>query len=305
MTPKLKKSFPTTTGLYRITAPIAEQLLATEPIRQRIPSRSRIDMYRRDILNDRWSINGETLKLSDTGKMIDGQNRSMAIIRADLAKPGAYIDSWVIVGLDEKAAMMSIDTGKTRTLGDVLRLLEVTYLGNVSSTLRILTAYETHNNLSRANTSVRECIEVYNHYDEVVQTSCQRVWNHFKLYSRGSATFIHIAGTLAKQGEEAEMFLGSLASGIDLAKNSPVLALRELLSRWQRDRAFGHRTLSWRTILPYYIIAYNHYLQGEDAKNITFSPGIEAWPKLHNDPFRDMRPKDDDSDEVPLLRIVA
>ena len=305
MTPKPKTTYPKTTGLYRITAPIAERLLASEPTRQRHPTPARIDMYRRDILNERWSINGETIKLSDTDKLIDGQNRMMAVIRADLAKKGAFIDTWVIVGLDEHAAMMSIDTGKSRTLNDVLRLLDVKYLANVSSSLRIITAYETHNSLSRPNTSVRECIETFNHYDAVVMESCRRVWNHFKLYSRGSASFIHITGTLNHQQEQAEQFLGSLQSGVNLNRNSPILTLREMLSNWQKARNYGGRSVSWNDCLPYYIKAYNHFLKGEDAGVLTFSSGVEPWPRFSADPYRNMRPQEDAGDDIPLLRVVA
>ena len=284
--PKPKTGYPNSSGLYRITAPIATRLLASEPIRQRVPTSGRIDMYARDIVNDRWEINGETVKIATSKAMIDGQNRMLALLKAAAEKTGAYIDTWVICDLDANAAMMSIDTGKSRTLSDVLKILDTPYTTMVSSLLRATTAYETQLDLYRPTVTIFECMETYNRRMEPVLFSSQRVWNHFKLFSRASAGFIHLSGCLNGKQEEAETFLGGLLHGLDLSENSPIHTLREHLIQWQNNRVHYSRTLGWNDVLPYYIKAWNAYCAGQDLPVIGFKRGMEDWPRLVEDPHR-------------------
>ena len=298
--PKPKTGYPNTSGLYRITAPIATRLLATDPEKQRVPTSRRIDMYCRDIVNDRWEINGETIKIATTKAMIDGQNRMLALLRASAEKKNAYIDTWVICDLDANAAMMSIDTGKSRTLTDVLKILDTPYCGMVASLLRVTTSYETQLDLYRPSVTIFECMSTFNRRDEAVLFSSARVWNHFKLFSRASAGFIHLTGCLQGEQEKVEMFLGSLLTGVDMHENSPEHTLRELLITWQNNRVHYSRTLGWNDVLPHFIKAWNAYRAGVDLPVIGFKRGQEDWPRLDEDPHQ----KPPALKRQPKLKIV-
>lgn len=63
-----------------------------------------------------WQDNGQTIVISDTDSLIDGQHRLMAIIES-----GVTLMLWVMRGAADEV-IHSIDTGKVRGLNDVFKL---------------------------------------------------------------------------------------------------------------------------------------------------------------------------------------
>lgn len=97
-----------------ITPQLAKVLLEKNTINRR-PTISRIAFYADQMLAGNWMADTcEFIKIAEDGTLIDGQNRLMAIIKAD--KP---IELLVATGVP-KEAMAFIDTGKSRSAGDVL-----------------------------------------------------------------------------------------------------------------------------------------------------------------------------------------
>lgn len=76
----------------------------------------KIETYVRDILDGNWMITGESIKFDWNGRLIDGQNRLTAIIRA-----GRPVTAVVVRGLDP-AVQKVLDTGAKRSAGDSLRM---------------------------------------------------------------------------------------------------------------------------------------------------------------------------------------
>ena len=75
-----------------------------------------VESLKRDIKTDRWVLNGETIKISNTGVLLDGQHRLQAVVEAD--KP---IVTMVVRGLDD-ATQTTVDSGARRQLHDVLKI---------------------------------------------------------------------------------------------------------------------------------------------------------------------------------------
>jgi len=72
--------------------------------------------YVQDMLDGAWELNGSSIVFSDTGALLDGQNRLMACIRAN--KPFVTV---VVRGI-VATAQESMDIGAARTLSDMLTL---------------------------------------------------------------------------------------------------------------------------------------------------------------------------------------
>lgn len=283
--PKVKPrtGFPKTTGLWRIDAKVARQLLETEPGTQRLPTKQRVDAYARDVINHRWSVNGETLKVSDEGAMIDGQNRCLAIIEADKIRPGSFIDTYVICDLDEKAAFMDIDTGKARSLFDVLKLLELRWAWRTAGLLRLITCYEVAENPPNTHVSTRECVETLNTYDIAPDVAAD-CGNHYgKFQSSATGAFILMTGHLTAEQELAEEFLSKLITGENLKRNNAALTFRNMILEWRRYS----KKLNWNDVLPYAIKAWNAYRIGQDLPALSYTGHRnEGFPRLDNDPYR-------------------
>lgn len=99
-----------------ITPGMAAGLLAKNIDTNRRTKAGRIAGYVRDLKNGSWTLTGEAIKLDRLGRLIDGQNRCMAIIQAEV---GAW--ALVVRGLDPNV-MKNLDSGAGRTGSDALTI---------------------------------------------------------------------------------------------------------------------------------------------------------------------------------------
>jgi hypothetical protein len=92
----------------------------------------------RQILEGKWKYNGDTIKISDTGDVLDGQHRLWAIIEAQIA-----VDTVIVYGI-ERDAFSTIDTvRKLRSAGDTIALNgQVGYRSIIGSALAWLLRWQ-------------------------------------------------------------------------------------------------------------------------------------------------------------------
>lgn len=95
-------------------------------------SRGIIADYVSAMLAGEWLFNGEAIKFDRDGKLVDGQHRLHAVVKAQ--KPIAFL---VIRGLDPEV-FKTIDTGKKRSGGDVFAIKGVKDPNNVAAAMRLL-----------------------------------------------------------------------------------------------------------------------------------------------------------------------
>lgn len=100
--------------LERITPDKAKNELAYNTGNFRPIDKSRIRNLVREMTTGNWDVNGETIKFSDSGEMLDGQHRLTACVVS-----GVTINSLVVRGLSCSA--YHVDRGKPRTVGQWLR----------------------------------------------------------------------------------------------------------------------------------------------------------------------------------------
>lgn len=74
----------------------------------------RVASLAREIAEGRWRSNGDAIRISADGRLLDGQHRLAACVRV-----GKPIETWVCRGLSEDV-FCTIDQGAKRTIADVL-----------------------------------------------------------------------------------------------------------------------------------------------------------------------------------------
>lgn len=119
------------TEVTTITPEIAQQWLTTNDQNRR-PQRRFIKQFASDMANGSWSLTGDSIKFDINSKLVDGQHRLMACVEAKVS-----FHSFVVYGLPPQTRDV-IDTGKTRSLGDVLTMRDVTNANQVASTFKLL-----------------------------------------------------------------------------------------------------------------------------------------------------------------------
>lgn len=109
--------YPTITSLEVIITPEVAEFIGTH----RNPNNRKInpvDVARhvRAMVEGRWHYNGDAIRFNEHGLLIDGQHRLKACV---VSKQPLH--TLVIVGLPDEV-MATIDSGKTRTAADILRI---------------------------------------------------------------------------------------------------------------------------------------------------------------------------------------
>lgn len=92
--------------------------------------------YVRDITSARWMFTGEGIKFDWNGVMLDGQNRCLAIIRADIP-----VTMPVFYDLDP-ASQMVMDSGRPRKVSDQMVLSDEKNASGLAAVVRRAVMYE-------------------------------------------------------------------------------------------------------------------------------------------------------------------
>lgn len=85
--------------------------------RNRKITRSRVALYAKDMEQGKWQNNGDAIRFSEAGDLIDGQHRLHAVIKSGLT----FQDAIVIRGIAD-GAMKTIDSGFSRTNSAVMSM---------------------------------------------------------------------------------------------------------------------------------------------------------------------------------------
>ena len=78
---------PYTVEIVDITPALAQVWLNLNHPENRAPSRMKQAQYGRDMLTGHWMPNGEAVKFDSLGRLMDGQNRLLAVIRTGITVP--------------------------------------------------------------------------------------------------------------------------------------------------------------------------------------------------------------------------
>ena len=192
-------------------------------------SKTQVDLFARTMEQGAWKLNGEAIKFSLDGKLLDGQHRLLACQRS-----GIPFTTLVIRGLPDET-QQTMDSGKTRTLGNVLELRGETNCTQLATIARAVyvadqlgleTALVGHVNPTRAE--LLEFIDSAPQLHAILSAS-----QDFQTRSGGLLShklFSALWWTLAHNDlDEANYFFEHLATGAGLDSHDPILHLRNKL----------------------------------------------------------------------------
>ena len=176
------------------------------------------------MLAGRWRLNGQTIKISKDGRLLDGQHRLEAAKKAKCSFPAIVVE-----GLASEI-FASLDIGRRRSVSDVLRDRGESHTTILASALRWLWMIE-NGVILAANSSPTngELLEVLDCHPEI-RASNKRVSAIRVIMGSGIAAALH--RTFAdKDMPRADEFFARLIDGVQLAEHSPIRHLRERLIR--------------------------------------------------------------------------
>lgn len=261
-----------------ITPKQAGALIEHKNNRNRTVVQSRVEQYAADMRRGDWRVNGEAIKVSIDGEVLDGQHRLLAILEADTP-----IETLLITGLPAEA-QESMDQGKARTFGDVLKLRGEKDYYVLAAAVRIVATYERDGIPYSAGYSAAPS----NHQlartlkrNPEIRDSCvfankrRRGWINVSLVAALHFLFSSV------NPNDADDFFTRLASGENLDASSPIYVLRERLIA--EHYSTDDRRLHFRSKAAFVVKAWNAYQDGTPLIRLVWNPGgahPEAFPAI-------------------------
>ncbi len=204
------------TYVLDVTPEMAEAFLARNIDNNRCVNKHYVYTWADEMKAGRWRLNGDAIRFSKSGKLIDGQHRLHAVIKAGVAVP------FLIVEGVEDAAIMTIDCGKARIMSDTMKMYGINNYTNKAAIIRFVTRClkgYTSNNLSAVamRLTTEGGMEFYWKHAADIDKACDIAMCYYSKLRLLTAS--HLGGRIflwTKDGfdlQDIEYFLDSLYSG--------------------------------------------------------------------------------------------
>lgn len=250
-----------------ITPEMAEAYLAKNGSNRRVSS-LRVASYMKDIQAGRWQFNPSPIVFSQSGMLLDGQHRLIAIVDA-----GVAVEMLVMTGAPD-SCKDTIDSGKSRSAGDALAIRGVLNANSVASIAARIIAFEksgskyvmgnAHHTINKtnANATKKEVVEYVVENDEYLQS----------LHVRGSGLYDATPIRVMSPAEigflfhaltpenEANEFLSKIVTGVGLVDKTPELALRRILEKTRVTKELHYANSDINTLI---FLAFEKSKNGE------------------------------------------
>jgi len=259
--------------ICEITPDRARDLLQNHPI-NRNAAAAVISRYARDMAAGRWQVNGQTIKITAEGRLIDGQHRLKACMEAKRPFPA------IIVRNVSEDAFDTFDLGAKKSYHIVLSERGETNTTTLAAALKWLWLYE------RDRLTVRTDQPTPAELDDTLQRHPE-IRHSLEYVNKLRAVIAPAIGIALhylcsrKGGEHADEFFDRLSDGIGLSGDSPIYILRERLIR---ERGAARRSVASEVERIVWIIkAWNAWITNQPLRNISWrrkGPGREDIPKI-------------------------
>lgn len=224
------------TEIVLITPEMAKKLVSANK-KNRPHNKRRSKAFAEAMKRSEWEENGDTIRIAETGRLLDGQHRLWAIIYSGI--PQRYI---VVSGLKEEV-FDTIDRGSTRTIGDILSMRGEKHYNALAAAARLLVVYDKTGNPFNGNPEVsptaREVEDFIDSSPDIkraVEMSIHSRWIRKYMTPALAAMCRFIFWQVSI--EETDDFFEQLETGVVDDAQAPALLLRD---RLMEDKASKER----------------------------------------------------------------
>lgn len=225
----------------------------------RIINDNTVTQYATDMKNGAWVLNGETIKIAKSGRILDGQHRLWACVNAETA-----FRTLLVEGFEEgevQNAFVTTDIGRVKIPSAFLTAAGVQYGGFVAPAARYILSYTVHKSLTKKHMVTTPDVVRFgtDHQERLVDSAAFIA--KYQGYAPGSTLCAWHYLMSEKNREEAAKFIVDLKDGSGLHKGDPVHAMRERLIQGKGSKT--HR------INPQAVFALGLNMWNDRRKNVT------------------------------------
>ncbi len=255
----------------KMTPKLAEEILTKNTLNRPLRA-GRVERYAADMSAGNWRLNGETIKITDDGQLLDGQHRLFAVIES-----GKTIDMLLIEGLDA-SVMPTIDTGAQRSFADVLAIGGGKNATAVASVFRLIAWYEARprpTDPSSMALTHTELMKVADNNPDVPTVVPVAIGSKAKKFlPKSILAFVYLMAWRGDPGK-AGAWLELLSTGANMDPKHPVHQLRERMT----SNAIGKAKLPPLEVLALAVKSWNQFVTGKRTVTLRWS-SAEEFPKI-------------------------
>lgn len=211
----------------------------------------------RDLHAGNWKVNGDAIRVSKSGVLLDGQHRLLAC-----AEAGVPLETAIFLGADDEAGE-TIDQGAKRTAGDVLAMHDVPYAKSVASTTRALVGFA-DGRIGQAIT-ISELRTVLGHHPGIIAAVDDFNGCNVVPSEGASVAAIYYAAQADGHKEKASAWRETWLKGYPSYAGDPAHMLRERFFR-ERGATVAKASVTYRRRLL--LSAWRLFLTGRTVKHI-------------------------------------
>lgn len=232
----------------------------------------RVNRYAWMMLKGLWQLIHQGIGFDTNGHLEDGQHRLLAIIQA--TEKGAWngkehmppdpklaIQFNVTWGISPEAFKV-IDSGYTRTAGQILGMAGYTNTPHLSASARLLYLYDNHkmSEWGRVTVSTDEIVEYIEKFHVVESMEKVRALTSIGFVLTSATAAYSICNRAMPNGPHDE-FIKAVARGANMDIDDPIMALRNGVIRSRSQKNNRRRNLQI-VHLAWYIKAWNDHIEG-------------------------------------------
>jgi hypothetical protein len=263
----------------RLTLDAMSKLLdnRTSHRRNRKVATPRVVRMARDMTNKNWHFTGDPIKLDETGFVVDGQHRLLAVLASGVKQHFAML-------YDATAeTQLVVDTGRTRSANDQLTIRGTRNARYIAAAAALLLRWDAGQIMNGAfqptvaelTTFVEENGEVF-HEASVMGLKLNA---HIKHAPVSACIAVYFQGTRIVEAETRDYFFDRLTRGDQLETHDPILTLRNTMMRYSPDRPVPFRVSGrlWQIVH-----AWNKWRDGEKLQVLRVPPTLvsSTFPKM-------------------------
>ena len=249
---------------------IAKIILNNNTMNRAIRSTS-VEYLKKQMITGKWKNNYDAIVLASDGTLLDGQHRLEACKQAN-----TYFICDVRVMAD-KSHFPEINTGTSRTPGDVLKINGHNNYNTLSLALTLLYNYENTTLMNRQKISREELLGCAKKHPDIMEISgpiAQRAYSSVGI-SKGTGVFLHYSFYNIDPVLANDMF-EKIITGANLESGDPVLALIRLLLNNKNSSKRYHRYV----LIALVIKTWNALRKGRSLSRIHYEPSTEPFPSI-------------------------
>jgi len=255
---------------------VAQSWLDAQGLNRNFKTRM-VDAIARDIREGNWRTTGDTIKFDSEGRLLDGQNRLMAIVRS-----GMTVELAIARNVIADDVLIAVDHGTPRTVADALRMRGYSDPNNLAALVGLVISYRAGKPWSiERKLNVSEALDALE-TDEPWLDSLKlggRVRKHVGGQRSTMSAVAHLAGEYDR--DLRDDFYEALITGIGLEEGSPVLALRSRLISDAQKRGHASPRMSRKYVAAITIKAILAFDAGAETRTMRWrssGPQAEAFP---------------------------